>query len=88
MLINAQDPHQWTYLRNLPQKKKKKTLVLTNVGKALSLVLASTLAHYYVITHKDPIAGGTAQKTHTAKQRKTVQITWFTHWGKEVLLHL
>jgi hypothetical protein len=33
MLINARDPRQWTYLRNLPQKKKKKTLVLTNVGK-------------------------------------------------------
>jgi hypothetical protein len=27
MLINAPDPRQWTYLRNLPQKKK--TLVLT-----------------------------------------------------------
>jgi hypothetical protein len=24
MLINARDPCQWTYLRNLPQKKKKK----------------------------------------------------------------
>ncbi len=23
MLINAQDPRQWTYLRNLPKKKKK-----------------------------------------------------------------
>jgi hypothetical protein len=33
MLINARDPRQWTYLRNLPKKKKKKTLVLTNVGK-------------------------------------------------------
>jgi hypothetical protein len=33
MLINARDPRQWTYLRNLPQKKRKKTLVLTNVGK-------------------------------------------------------
>jgi hypothetical protein len=32
MLINAQDLRQWTYLRNLPPKKKKKTLVLTNVG--------------------------------------------------------
>jgi hypothetical protein len=32
MLINAQDPRQWTYLRNLSQIKKK-TLVLTNVGK-------------------------------------------------------
>jgi hypothetical protein len=28
MLINARDLRQWTYLRNLPQKKKK-TLVLT-----------------------------------------------------------
>jgi hypothetical protein len=33
MLINARDPRQWTDLRNLPPKKKKKTLVLTNVGK-------------------------------------------------------
>jgi hypothetical protein len=24
MLINARDPRQWTYLRNFPQKKKKK----------------------------------------------------------------
>jgi hypothetical protein len=32
MLINARDPRQWTYLRNFP-KKKKKTMVLTNVGK-------------------------------------------------------
>jgi hypothetical protein len=32
MLINARDPRQWTYLRNLPQKKKKNP-VLTNVGK-------------------------------------------------------
>jgi ribosomal protein L2 len=23
MLINARDPRQWTYLRNLPKKKKK-----------------------------------------------------------------
>jgi hypothetical protein len=33
MLINARDPRQWTYLRNLPPPQKKKTLVLTNVGK-------------------------------------------------------
>jgi len=27
MLINAGDPRQWTYLRNLEKKKKKKTLI-------------------------------------------------------------
>jgi hypothetical protein len=29
MLINARDPRQWTYLRNLPQIYFLKTLVLT-----------------------------------------------------------
>jgi hypothetical protein len=27
MLINAGDPRQWTYLRNLGKKGKKKTLI-------------------------------------------------------------
>jgi len=27
MLINAGDPRQWTYLRNLEKKEKKKTLI-------------------------------------------------------------
>jgi hypothetical protein len=33
MLINARDPHQWTYLRNLPQKKKKKTPDINQCGE-------------------------------------------------------
>lgn len=40
------------------------------LASASSRVLASTPAIYYVITHKDPIAGGTTQKTHTVNQRK------------------
>jgi hypothetical protein len=26
MIINARDPRQWTYLRNLPQKKKNPSI--------------------------------------------------------------
>jgi hypothetical protein len=33
MLINAQDRHQWTYLKNLPQKKNKKNLGINQCGK-------------------------------------------------------
>ncbi len=33
MLINARDPRQWTYLRNLPQKKKKKNPGINQCGE-------------------------------------------------------
>jgi hypothetical protein len=33
MLINARDPRQWTYLRNLPKKKKKKNPGINQCGE-------------------------------------------------------
>ncbi len=33
MLINARDPRQWTYLRNLPPKKKKKNPGINQCGE-------------------------------------------------------
>jgi hypothetical protein len=33
MLINARDPRQWTYLRNLPKKKKKKNSNINQCGE-------------------------------------------------------
>ncbi len=60
MLINAQDPRQWTYLRNLPQKKKK-NLVLT---------LEYIGMEEHTCLHSEPIGKG-----RKIKIKKTLVVT-------------